>query len=82
MSQVEKLASRLKSEPRDFTWDELVRLLKGLGYRVSSKGMTGESRRRFVHDELGSICLHEPHPSKVLKMYVIKEIIKELGDLI
>ena len=30
MSKVEKLAERLKTKPKDFTWDELVKLLHNL----------------------------------------------------
>lgn len=32
MTRKDKLVARLKSRPRDFTWDELVRLLASLGY--------------------------------------------------
>ncbi len=32
MSKHQKLLDRFKEEPKDFTWNELVRLLTGLGY--------------------------------------------------
>lgn len=80
MSKNEKLANRLKSRPVDFTWDELIRLLSGLGYRLAQKGKTGGSRRRFIHDTNPLICLHEPHPQKVLKRYQIDQIIDMLME--
>jgi hypothetical protein len=78
MSKNEKLVKRLKSRPVDFTWDELTRLLSGLGYQLAKKGKTGGSRRRFIHDTNPLICLHEPHPQKVLKRYQIDQIIEML----
>ena len=41
MGRRDKLIARLKSRPKDFTWDELVRLLDGLGYREVRLGKTG-----------------------------------------
>jgi predicted RNA binding protein YcfA (HicA-like mRNA interferase family) len=80
MSKNEKLLQRLKSHPVDFTWDELLRLLKGFGYQLVKKGKTGGSRRRFIHPQNAFICLHEPHPQKVLKKYQIDQIIEMLME--
>lgn len=80
MAQRDKLLARLKSRPRDFGWDELVRLLESLGYREVTTGRTGGSRRRFVHDEAATIALHKPHPSNTVKMYVIDAVLKTLSD--
>jgi hypothetical protein len=49
MGRRDKLIARFKGRPKDFTWDELVRLLEGFGYREVATGRTGGSRRRFVH---------------------------------
>ena len=80
MSKNEKLLKRLKGRPVDFTWDELTRLLSGFGYQLAKKGKTGGSRRRFIHDINPLICLHEPHPQKVLKRYQIDQIIELLTE--
>ena len=40
MGRREKLVARLKSRPKDFVWDELVRLLEGLGYSEAATGKT------------------------------------------
>ena len=67
MSQREKLLERLKSKPKDFGWEELERLLAGLGYE-QEKG--SGSRRKFYNAETEAlVSLHEPHPRKTLKSY-------------
>jgi len=74
----DKLVARLRSRPRDFTWDELVRLLNALGYRESTAGRTGGSRRRFVHPTAPTLAFHKPHPGNVVKMYVVDAVIETL----
>ena len=80
MTRKDKLIDRLKSRPRDFTWDELVRLLEALGYTEAKAGKTGGSRRRFVHPIAPLIALHKPHPANVLKMYVIDAVLQMLTE--
>ena len=74
MARRTKLIRRLKSRPKDFTWDELVRLLEGLGYSQVRTGATGGSRRRFTHPDAPTISLHKPHPSNIVKRYVIDDV--------
>ena len=38
MGTKKKLINRFKSQPKDFTWDELVRLFSVLGYKIDNKG--------------------------------------------
>jgi predicted RNA binding protein YcfA (HicA-like mRNA interferase family) len=79
MSKVEKLIEKFKSSPIDFTWDELVKVLNYLGYfEKTTKGKTGGSRVKFVNNETDVINLHKPHPSNIVKQYVIKQIIEKL----
>ncbi len=78
MRKTEKLISRLKQRPRDFTWDELTSLLKYFGYREVRTGRTGGSRRRFVHPTAATITLHKPHPKNILKRYAIDQILEVL----
>jgi hypothetical protein len=80
MTRREKLIARLKNKPRDFTWDELVRLLEGLGYREAAAGKTGGSRRRFIHLTAPTIALHKPHPGSIVKIYVIEELVRMLTE--
>ena len=78
MSRRDKLIGRLKSRPKDFTWDELVRLLEGLDYAEATTGKTGCSRRRFLHASAPTITLHRPHPGNIVKMYVIDNVLRVL----
>lgn len=80
MSRRDKLIARLKGRPRDFTWEELVRLLEGLGYAEAKTGRTGGSRRRFVHPTAPVIALHKPHPGNIVKMYVVDDVLRMLTE--
>lgn len=82
MSRKEKLLKRFLTIPRDLAWNELVLVLAYLGYHQLSNGTTGGSRRRFVDDLGGVISLHEPHPRKIVKKYVILQIIEHCKDKI
>lgn len=79
MSKIEKLIERLKSEPKDFTWDELTKVLAHFGYSEMKKGKTGGSRRKFIGQNNSIISLHKPHPGNILKAYAIKQIIEHLN---
>lgn len=78
MSKKEKLFDRLKSNPKDFTIDEVINLMNILGYRLSSKGKTSGSRICFIKEGHGTILMHRPHPSNVLKSYQVKQLLEEL----
>ena len=79
MSRDEKLISRLLSKPKDFTYDELRRVLRRLGYEENQSGKTSGSRVAFVnHDTLHIIRLHKPHPNNELKQYQLEQVIEEL----
>jgi predicted RNA binding protein YcfA (HicA-like mRNA interferase family) len=80
MSRRDKLVALFKGRPKDFTWDEMVRLLEGLGYVEAATGKTGGSRRRFVHKTAPTITLHKPHPGNVVKMYVIDDVLRLLNE--
>ena len=78
MGQKEKLIKRLKSKPKDFTFDDAETLLNYLGYSRSNKGKTSGSRIIFISENHGAILLHKPHPRKELKAYQIKQLIEIL----
>ena len=78
MSRKEKLISKFKQRPKDFTWDELTSLLNCLGYREVKVGKTGGSRKRFVHCSAANIILHKPHPKNVLKRYTVDQVLDVL----
>lgn len=78
MGRKEKLLKRLQQRPKDFTWDDLITLLEALGYVPKKTGKTGGSRRRFVHATAPPITLHRPHPGRIVKMYVIDDMLEFL----
>jgi len=78
MSRIDKLIERLLSRPKDFTWDEMMKILKHYGYEEIPRGKTGGSRRKFVNEYHEIISLHEPHPQKILKSYQINILIEHL----
>jgi predicted RNA binding protein YcfA (HicA-like mRNA interferase family) len=78
MSKHAKLLRRLFSKPKDFTWSEVISLMEALGYSLK---VTGGSHRKFIHSETKAahfIC--EPHPSKVLKPYQVRDLIAFLKE--
>lgn len=80
MSRQEKLISRLLSVPKDFTWDELIKVLSFFGYAEFTGGTTGGSRRKFIDADKNVIALHKPHPGNIIKSYAIREVIAHLKE--
>ena len=80
MSKKEKLLQRLKSKPKDFTYDELKTLLNYLGFNEYNKGKTSGSAVKFIDIHNRTIELHKLHPSNTLKIYKLIEIIKQLDE--
>ena len=79
MGKKEKLISRLKSKPKDFTFDEADALLTSLGMKKSNKGKTSGSRVEYELDGV-KVRLHKPHPQKELKKYQISDMLDDLTD--
>ena len=77
MSKKEKLLQKLKSNPKDFTFDEMQSLLESFGFQRYEKGKTSGSRVKFIKGNT-PIILHKPHPRKELLNYQIKQIIEIL----
>lgn len=80
MSRLEKEIERLKSKPKDYTYDEAKSLLNKLGFFENNKGKTSGSRVEFIKNGEVEIELHKPHPKNIIKPYQIKIIIKKLKD--
>lgn len=79
MSSHEKLLERFLKLPKDFTWDELKRLLGKYGYYQNNRGKTSGARVRFEKED-SDICfdLHKPHPRNTLKPYQILDTLEFL----
>ncbi len=78
MSKKDKLIKRLKSRPKDFTFDEAETLLEQMNYRRSNKGKTSGSRVVFTSENHAPIVMHKPHPRGELLDYQIKQLIEKL----
>lgn len=79
MGKIEKLIERLKSNPKDFSFEEMQTLLLALGFELSNKGKTSGSRVKFFKDGI-CIILHKPHPRKELLSYQIKQVVETLSE--
>lgn len=80
MSQINKLIDKLKTKPKDFTFEELANILKYFGYKIDNKGKTSGSRVRFIHELKPPILLHKPHKRKSLLAYQINQILEQLKE--
>ena len=79
MGKADKLLKRFLSKLKDFTYDELKRLLKSFGYEESKMGKTSGSRVAFINSKTKHIIrLHKPHPKPELKHYQLNDIEEEL----
>jgi hypothetical protein len=86
MTKEEKLINRLLAQPKDFTYQELRRLMFTFGYMEDPKGRSSGSRVAFLHPRNSRILmLHKPHPGNELKAYQVRLVIdflKGSGDIV
>ena len=81
MGKKEKLIQRLKSKPKDFTFDEAETLLGYFSYSRSNKGKTSGSRVLFSNsNDRPPIMLHKPHPNNELKSYQVQQLLDVLNQ--
>ena len=85
MSKRQKLIEMFLVIPNDFTYDELVQVLKLFGYMEDKSGKTSGSAVRFIRENsFSQIRFHKPHPQKIIKRYIlqyIKETLESEGLL-
>jgi hypothetical protein len=73
VSKLQKATLRLLASPVNYTWGELLSLVKGFGYELRTAG--GSSRKFFDPATKAVFFMHEPHPSKILKSYQVRAVI-------
>ena len=79
MSKSDKRLSRLLKKPKDFTFKELETILSNLGFVATNEGVSSGSAVKFVNYDTGQIIrLHKPHPSPILKPYLVNMVIEQL----
>lgn len=81
MSKKEKLLEKLKSKPKDFTYNEAKVILNSLGFVENNKGKTSGSRVTFINEFNEKIDLHKPHPGNELKSYQLIKLINMLKEM-
>lgn len=77
MSKKEKMLQKLQATPRpiDFTWSELVTLMRRAGFKEEC---SGGSHYMFEHDSGYRFGMSKSHPSGILKAYQIEAAIEAL----
>ena len=73
MSSNEKLVKRFLSLPRDFTFDEVVRLFAAFGFLLSQRGHSSGSRVAFLRED-EVFTMHRPHPGSIVKRGTLQSI--------
>ncbi|MDR2920473.1 MAG: type II toxin-antitoxin system HicA family toxin [Tannerella sp.] len=81
MGRKEKLLKHFLNQPKDFTFNEMVKLLNDFEFYEVKTGKTSGSRVRFRNESypLNIIKFHKPHPGNILKPYIL-EAIKSILD--
>lgn len=81
MSKKDKLIKRFLEIPpkKDLTFNELETLLLSCGFsKIDGAG----SAVKFYHEEKDVLInLHKPHPSNILKVYLVKQIQIKLQEV-
>lgn len=85
MTKFEKALRRIKTIPKDFTYDEMKALLEHLGFKECTKGKTTGSAISFIREKDKRVFMfHKPHPGNIVKTVYIKQLIdflKETGEI-
>jgi hypothetical protein len=77
MSRIQKLIEDFtrKPPPKDFAWDDVVKILRHFGYdQLEGSG----SRKKFVDGSKRKILLHKRHPDSTLLEYQIVLVVEAL----
>lgn len=72
------MVKKLRSRPKDFTFEEAEALLTFYDYSRSNKGHTSGSRIAFVSEGHPPIYMHKPNPRKELLDYQVKQLLEML----
>ena len=82
MSKKDKLLLKFLENPpkKDLTFKELNTLLTSLGF-IKIEG-AGSAVKFYNKDKDLLINLHKPHPSDILKVYLIKQIQNKLKEFL
>ena len=80
LSRRDKLLGRFLSRQKDISFEETITLMGHYGYYIAGGGKTGGSRVSFTDGKGDYIRIHKPHPSNILKLYQVDDIITALSE--
>ena len=82
MSKKDKLLTKFLENPprKDLTFKELTTLLLSLDFEKIEG--TGSAVKFYNKEKDLLINLHKPHPSDILKVYLVKQIQNKLKEII
>ena len=81
MSSLEKAKARLRSLPRDYSYNEARQILTKLGFVEKNQGKTSGSRVGFYRAKDDSVVLlHKPHPQNTMSAGAVKALAQFLAD--
>ena len=80
MSKIAKLLEKLKSNPKDFKYSEMVRILENYGYIITQSGKTSGSSVTFRNTKGDKFTIHKPHTGDDLPMGIVKRLTKKLME--
>lgn len=80
MGTKDKLIKRFLTLPKDFTYEEVKRLLSLFGFTEGNKGNTSGSRVVFLGKDGTSYIMHKPHPSNIIKTYAMRQLRDYIRD--
>ena len=76
------LVERLLSRPKDFTLQELDRLMGQCNCEKDNRGKTSGSAINYCHLPTKRVLsCHRPHPGSIIKPYLIKKVITFLREV-
>ena len=79
MNKKDKLIKRFRTLPKDFTFEEVESLFNVYGFSLENKGSTSGSRVRFYNEkDQNAYIMHKPHPSNIIKGYMMRDILNYL----
>ena len=81
LSSLEKAKARLRTLPRDYSYNEARQLLAKLGFEERTQGKTSGSRVGFYRERDDSvILLHKPHPKNIMSAGAVRALAQFLTD--
>ena len=80
MGQKEKSIERMRTLPKDVTFEEYTRFLGYFDYCPDNKGKTSGSRARFSKPGALPILVHKPHGHKCMWWQDIEKALEALEE--